>query len=152
MIDLKEVGAFPSINQSNQFSVRFGLYLPGIRDTDGFEVLVRIIHSSDRFDPSIMPKDFPLKWQSGHPLDLWTGNVSMQPDAATHFGKDGVHLYRYQLWWNSPGGGRQLITSWITDPFARATDVGRMSAFTLTRTPASFQWTDGAHKRLNSMT
>jgi 1,4-alpha-glucan branching enzyme len=146
MIDLKEVGAFPSLNQSNQFSARFGIYLPGIRDTDGFEVLVRIIHSDDRFNPTIPPKDFNLKWQNGHALDLWTATIPIQPDPATNFGKKGTHLYRYQLWWNPPVGARQLITSWITDPFARATDVGRMSAFTLARNPAKFQWNDAAHK------
>ncbi|HVZ16974.1 MAG TPA: alpha-amylase family glycosyl hydrolase [Terriglobales bacterium] len=146
MIDLKEVGAFPSFDLSNQFSVRFGIYLPDIRDIDGFELLVRIIHTADRFDPSIPPKDFNLAWQNGHPLDLWTGTVDMHPDPQTHFGQEGMHLYRYQLWWTSPAGNRQLITSWITDPFARATDVGRMSAFTLTRNSVAFQWTDDAHK------
>lgn len=146
MIDLQEVGSFPSLDPSNNFLVRFGIYLPGIRANDGFQVVVRIIHSNDRFNPAVPPNDFSLAWQNGHPLDLWSLTVPIQPDPATNFGKLGQYLYRYQLWWSGPGGSKRLITSWITDPFARATEVGRMSAFTLSRTPASFHWTDQAHK------
>lgn len=147
MINLQEVGSFPSLDASNNFSVQFGIYLPGIRATDGFQVVVRIIHSDDRFNQQVLPKDSSLTWQSGHALDLWKGAVPIQPDPASNFGKAGQYLYRYQLWWKSPAGANpQLITSWITDPFARATDVGRMSAFTFTRTPASFDWTDTAYK------
>jgi len=69
MIDISEVGAFPSATPSG-FQIRVGLYLPGIRGSDGFEVVVRVIHRDDRFDPTIQPQDFKLVWNAGHALDL----------------------------------------------------------------------------------
>jgi len=146
VINLDEVGAFGSLDSSGNFQVRFGLYLPGIRSADGFEVIVRIIHRDDRFDPKVPPRDFPLTWNNGHPLDLWTLDLPIQVFPGTHFGQEGIYLYRYQLWWRPPGGSRQLLTLWFTDPFARATDIGNLSAFTLTRAQASFNWTDAAYK------
>ena len=126
MINLNEVGAFGSIDASGNLSVRFGVYLPGIRFTDGFELVVRVIHQDDRFDPAIPTQDFPLTWASGSALDLWTATVPLEPIANTHFGQQGTYLYRYQLWWTPSGGSRQLVTLWFTDPFARATDVGEL--------------------------
>jgi len=146
VISLDEVGAFGSLDSSGNFQVRFGLYLPGIRSADGFEVIVRIIHRDDRFDPKVPPRDFPLTWNNGHPLDLWTLDLPIHVFPDTHFGQEGIYLYRYQLWWTPPGGSRQLLTLWFTDPFARATDIGNLSAFTLTRDHASFNWTDAAYK------
>jgi maltooligosyltrehalose trehalohydrolase len=146
VINLDEVGAFGSLDSSGNFRVRFGLYLPGIRSADGFEVIVRIIHRDDRFDPKVSPQDFSLTWNNGHPLDLWTRDLTIQVLPGTHFGQEGIYLYRYQLWWTPPGGSRQLLTRWFTDPFARATDIGNLSAFTLTRAQASFNWTDAAYK------
>ena len=146
MINLNEVGAFGSIDPSRNLSVRFGLYLPGIRAIDGFEVEVRIIHRDDRFDPAIPTQDFPLTWVNGHPLDLWTATVPLRPLVNTHFGQEGTYLYRYQLWWTPPGGSRQLLTRWFTDPFARATDIGELSAVTLERAEVPFNWTDAAYK------
>jgi 1,4-alpha-glucan branching enzyme len=64
----------------------------------------------------------------------------------THFGQEGTYLYRYQLWWTPPGGSRQLLTRWFTDPFARMTDVGELSAVTLDRAGGLFNWTDAAYK------
>jgi maltooligosyltrehalose trehalohydrolase len=145
VIDLFEVGAFPSIVPGG-FQIRFGLYLPGIRDTDRFEVLVRVIHKDDRFDPAIPPRDFPLKWNAGHPLDLWSATVPVQPVAGTNFGKDGLYLYRFQLWWTTPAGTRQLITRWFTDPFARQTEIGLLSAVMVSSTGTPFAWTDAAYK------
>jgi len=146
MINVNEVGAFGSSDPTGNLSVRFGLYLPGIRATDGFEVEVRIIHRDDRFDPAIPTQDFPLTWVNGHPLDLWTTTVPLTPLVNTHFGQEGIYLYRYQLWWTPPGGNRQLLTRWFTDPFARATDVGELSAVTLERAEVPFNWTDAAYK------
>ena len=145
MIDLSEVGAFPSMAPGG-FQIRFGLYLPGIRTADRFEVVVRVIHKDDRFDPAIQPRDSSLVWNAGHPLDLWTATVPVQPVAGTHFGKEGLYLYRFQLWWTPPGGARQLITRWFTDPFARQTDVGRLSAVMLSTTAAPIAWADAAFK------
>ena len=145
MIDLSEVGAFPSMAPGG-FQIRFGLYLPGIRAADRFEVVVRVIHKDDRFDPAIQPRDSSLVWNAGHPLDLWTATVPVQPVAGTHFGKEGLYLYRFQVWWTPPGGARQLITRWFTDPFARQTDVGRLSAVMLSTTAAPIAWADAAFK------
>ena len=128
------------------FQIRFGLYLPGIRAADRLEVVVRVIHKDDRFDPAIQPRDSSLVWNAGHPLDLWTATVPVQPVAGTHFGKEGLYLYRFQLWWTPPGGARQLITRWFTDPFARQTDVGRLSAVMLSTTAAPIAWADAAFK------
>ncbi len=145
MIDLTEVGAFPSV-VSGGFQIRFGLYLPGVRATDGFDVVVRVIHQDDRFDPAIQPKDTSLAWNAGHPLDLWSASVPVQPIAGTHFGNAGLYLYRFQLWWTPPGGARQLLTRWFTDPFAMQTDVGLLSAVMLSKNPAPFAWTDAAYQ------
>jgi maltooligosyltrehalose trehalohydrolase len=145
VINLSEVGAFPSSTPAG-FQIGFGLYLPGIRAADGFSVVVRVIHSDDRFDPAVPPQDFPLTWDSSHPLDLWSGSVSVAPIAGTHFGSPGIYLYRFQLWWTPAGGPRQLITRWFTDPFARQTDVGQLSAVVLSSTPTPFTWTDGSYR------
>ncbi len=146
MIDLAEVGAFPSITAPGLFSVRFGLYLPGIRASDAFEVCARVIHTDDRFDPSVPAATFSLAWQAGSALDLWTATVPLTPVPGALIGTNGMHLYRYELWWTSTAGVRQCICSWITDPFARETEIGRMSAFTLDEAPLPFQWTDAAYK------
>jgi 1,4-alpha-glucan branching enzyme len=143
MIDLTEVGAFP-LAVPGAFRIRFGVYLPGIRAADGFDVVVRIIHRDDRFDPSIPPRDFPLAWNVGHPLDLWSATVPISAVAGTHFGAEGIYLYRFQLWWTPPGGSRQLITRWFTDPFAQQTDIGSLSAVTLSTAPGAFPWSNAA--------
>src|SRR5437588_4531650 len=124
MINLSEVGAFPSAIPGG-FQIKFGLYLPGIRAGDGFDVVVRVIHSHDRFDPSIQPGDFHLTWTSVHPLDLWSFDAPVTPVAGTNFGSPCISLYRFHLWWTRSAGSRQLITRWFTDPFARRTDIGR---------------------------
>jgi 1,4-alpha-glucan branching enzyme len=145
MINLTEVGAFPSVTAGG-FAISFGLYLPGIRSTDGFDVMIRIIHTLDRFDPAVPTQDFHLTWNAGSTLDLWTATVPVTPIAGTHFGTEGVYLYRYQLWFTPSGGSRQLVTLWFTDPFARQTDVGRLSAVTLSNTTTPFPWTDSAYQ------
>ncbi len=146
MIDLSEVGAFASTNSSGNFSIRFGVYLPGIRAQDGFDVVTRVIHHDDRFAAGIAPQDFPLTWVSSNALDLWTATVPIQPVANTHLGQPGTYLYRYQLWWTRAGGTRQLVTLWFTDPFARQTDIGLLSAVTLANPAITFQWTDANYK------
>jgi 1,4-alpha-glucan branching enzyme len=144
-IDLTEVGAFPSVTGGG-FQIRFGVYLPQIRAADGFDLVVRLIHSSDRFNPTIQPIDTSLTWNAGHPLDLWSGTVNVAPVTGTNFGTPGVYLYRFQLWWRPAGGARQLITRWFTDPFARQTDVGRLSAVVLSHNATAFNWSDAAYK------
>jgi len=150
MIDLQEVGAFPSQTLSGQFSVRMGIYLPGIRATANFEVLARVIHSIDQFDPSVPPSSFPLQWQAGSGLDLWSASIPLVPalgsGQGSHLGQPGMHLYRFELWWTPLGGNRQCVAPWITDPFAREAEMGRMSAFVLDATAAPFNWTDATYK------
>jgi maltooligosyltrehalose trehalohydrolase len=145
MIDVSEVGAFPSFT-GTAFQIRFGVYLPGIRPSDGFDVVVRVIHQLDRFDTAVQPQDSHLTWDAGHPLDLWSATVPIQPAAGTHFGDEGLYLYRFQLWWTPASGNRQLITRWFADPFALQTDVGLLSAVLLQDTPQLFSWTDAAYK------
>ncbi|MGO9312000.1 MAG: alpha-amylase family glycosyl hydrolase [Syntrophobacteraceae bacterium] len=145
MIDPNEVGAFSSTDASGNFHVRLGIYLPGIRSSDGFEVISKIIHIKDRFDPRIPTKDFPLIWTEGHALDLWAADLQIEASGGTHFGQEGTYLYRYELWWTPRGGSRQLLTRWFTDPFARATEIGELSAFTVPPGP-DFKWTDASYK------
>ena len=145
MIDVSEVGAFPSFTGS-AFQIRFGVYLPGIRASDGFDVVVRVIPQVDRFDINVQPEDSHLTWDASHPLDLWSATVPIQPAAGTHFGDEGLYLYRFQLWWTPAGGSRQLITRWFTDPFAVQTDVGLLSGVLLQKNPQLFNWTDGTYK------
>lgn len=128
------------------YQVYFGLYLPGIRASDGFEVIVRLIHQADRFDPRVPTTDFPLVHQAGSPLDLWCANLTLTPSTTSRFGSAGLHLYRFQLWWTPTGGNRQLITNWFTDPFAQTTDVGSLSALLLAPNPPAFPWTDQGYK------
>lgn len=145
MIDPNEVGAFSSTDASGNFHVRLGIYLPGIHSSDGFEVISKIIHIKDRFDPRIPTKDFPLIWTEGHALDLWTADLQIEASGGTHFGQEGTYLYRYELWWTPRGGSRQLLTRWFTDPFARATEIGELSAFMVPPGP-DFKWTDASYK------
>jgi maltooligosyltrehalose trehalohydrolase len=147
LIDLDEVGAFSSVDAAGAFSIHFGIYLPGIQSTNGFEVIVRIIHQLDRFDPQVLTVDVPLVWTAGSPLDLWTATAPLAPNPANHFGQAGTYLYRYQLWRTPPNGTRTLISLWFTDPFASQTDVGLLAAVTCSNPPAAqFQWTDAAWK------
>jgi 1,4-alpha-glucan branching enzyme len=150
MINLTEVGAFPSLESSGQFSVRFGLYLPGIQSTAGFEVRVRVIHLIDRFDPAVPAATFDLAWQQASALDLWSATVELTAVAGAHLGQPGLHLYRYELWWtpvgNPAGAAPQSVSSWIVDPFAREAEIGRMSAFLLDPAAQPFTWTDANYK------
>ena len=146
MIDLSEVGAFGSVAADGSFQIRFGVYLPTIRGVDGFDVVVRLIHQSDRFDPNIATIDTNLTWSAGHPLDLWANTVTVPTIAGTNFGQEGTYLYRYQLWFTAPGGSRQLVTKWFTDPFARATEIGELSAISLFRIATPFAWQDGTYQ------
>ena len=145
MIDLNEVGAFASTAADGSFQIRFGVYLPGIRGVDGFDVVVRLIHTSDRFNPNISTRDSSLGWGPGHPLDLWTSTIAVPAIAGTNFGQEGTYLYRFQLWFTPSGGTRQLVTNWFTDPFARATEIGALSAVPVFRTPQPFVWQDAAY-------
>jgi maltooligosyltrehalose trehalohydrolase len=143
-INLAEVGASCSTDAGGTLQITFGLYLPGIRSTDGFGVAVRVIHDADRFDPAVPTVDEAMNWTPGSALDLWTATATLTPDPNSHYGQEGLYLYRFQLWWTPAGGAKQLITEWFPDPFARETDLGMLSGVTCMRqTPAPFTWTDG---------
>src|SRR3712207_2255518 len=118
MIDLREVGAHPSIDANGNLHVTLGLYLPGITAAKGYKVVVRVIHEDDQFTPEIPPKDFVLDCHDDHEHDLWdtTLNLSQHADPTSSFGQAGTYLYRYQL----QRQHEQVVTLWFTDPFARA--------------------------------
>jgi 1,4-alpha-glucan branching enzyme len=140
-----EVGASAAVNAAEALEIKFGLYLPGIRSRDGFSVIVRVIHDADRFDPDVQPVNVDMIWTQGSALDLWTATATLTPIAGSHYGQEGLYLYRFQLLWTPAGGTAQVITKWFPDPFARETDLGMLSAVTCTRQPlAPFNWTDGA--------
>src|SRR5262249_22693860 len=90
-----------------------GVYLPGLRASDGFAVVVRVIHSDDRFNPLIPPHGFALQWQSGSKFDLWSAAVPITTDAATNFGSEGRYPYRYQLLLGAPGQTSKSVGSRI---------------------------------------
>src|ERR1700730_2792550 len=78
-INLADVGAFAGVDAAGERSIRFGLYLPGIKATDGFQVVVRIIHRDDRFDPMVPPVDVAMQWQPASEFDLWSVTTSLMP-------------------------------------------------------------------------
>lgn len=147
MIDFSKVGAFPSFDANGNPHIQFAIYLPGIQAKDGFSVMVRIIHSADRFNPLVKTLDQRLAWVAGTPQDLWTADVTLTPSVnpASHSGDEGEYLYRYQLLFTPGGGTEQVITTWFPDPVARQTDIGLMSAVELAIAPAPFPWTDAAY-------
>jgi 1,4-alpha-glucan branching enzyme len=143
VIDLKEVGAFASDPTPVGVPVRFGLYLPGI--AAGFQVVVLVIHSADRFTPGIQPQPFDLQFVGG-PNGLWSADVTIQPQPGTSFGQAVRYLYRYQLL-RVTDGTRSVLTPWFTDPVARATDeVGQLSAFDTPASVPAYQWHDDGWK------
>ena len=87
---------------------------------------MRIIHRDDRFRPAIPTQDFPHlgKRPPAGPVDR---DRASQTRWRTH-SAEGNYLYRYQPSVDAPHGSRQLLTLWFTDPFARATDIGELSA------------------------
>ena len=140
MIALNEVGAHAREDTAGQWSVRFGLYLPGITFNKGYRLKLRIIHEADQFTRGIEPRDFWMSWNNGSALDLWTTDVPFVPGASGHFGHEGGYLYRYQL----QRDGRD-VAFWFSDPFARASGLGTLSAFTLDSHAPPFQWTDAGY-------
>lgn len=141
MIALDEVGAHPVVAPDGSLSVKIGTYLPGIAPDEGYQVVARIIHRNDRFDPNVPPQDVDLIHQAGHALDLWTATIPLTPVGNTSFGMPGTYLYRFALWQR-----RGLVTLWFSDPFARATDIGELAAFTTPGVERAMAWTDDGWK------
>lgn len=140
MINLAEVGAAPRQDAAGNWTVRIGIYLPGITFPKGYAVKVRIIHEDDQFVRGVEPRDFFLSWVDGSGHDLWTAEVPLDPGPTGSFGKPGIHLYRYQLL----RGGRE-VAFWFADPFGRAAGLGTLSAFSIGPS-LPFAWTDGGFK------
>jgi len=141
MIDLNEVGAVPHRDAAGNWQVRFGIYLPGIKYDKGYAVKARIIHDEDQFVRGIEPKEFFLNWNNGSIHDLWEVTVPLAADPASNFGKNGVHLYRFQLL-----RGNEEVTFWFSDPFGRSSGLGTLSAFTIGDDPQPFVWNDDAFR------
>ncbi len=147
MIRLDEVGAFVTAVTSAGIDVTLGLYLPNIEAQAGYEVLLRVIHKEDRFVPGIQTMNFPLAPSTGSQNNLWQANITIPVVAGTHFGQPGTYLYRYQLLQTLPGmPQKRVVVQWFTDPFARATDVGELSAFVTPGFVPDFVWTDQGWK------
>jgi maltooligosyltrehalose trehalohydrolase len=144
MLDIQEVAVTHVSMTANGVNVGFGVYLPGIDAADGFQVIVRVIHKEDRFNPSIPPMDFPLQQVTGSAYNRWqTDQALLTPVPGTHFGQPGTYLYRYQLLRLEPSSGAsRIVTRWFTDPFALKTDVGELSAFNTPGLEPDFVWTD----------
>ncbi len=169
MINLDEVGAHA--DTSGRLSVRFGLYLPNITVAKGYVLVVRVIHELDQFDIEIPAKNFYLTLDEQHPPGLWSATVNLaayrDAEGQGHFGQPGTYLYRYTLLQKvqgtlpnpmtlsvfdptNPTGEAQpltanIVTLFITDPFAMDTGIGKLSAFTVSEQPVEpFPWTDAA--------
>ncbi len=146
MIDLDEVGS----HVGPAGLVRFGIYLPGLTDVKGYSVTVRIIHAMDQFTPEIPPVAFPLAFDPKHKLGLWSATVDVpaHADAASHFGRPGRYLYRYQVLRQQPGEATpSVVSDLVTDPFAREAGPAQLAAFTIddpAHPPAPFSFDDDA--------
>jgi maltooligosyltrehalose trehalohydrolase len=165
MINLDEVGAHADIE--GRLVVRFGIYLPNITAAKGYQLIARVIHEKDQFAIEIPAKNFLLTFDEQHPLGLWSGTIDLSEhkDTVSHFGAPGMYLYRYTfLQKQQPGGDTSnqmtlpvfdpgatvqrdltanVVTLFITDPFARDTGIGKLSAFTVSEQPIlPFAWTD----------
>lgn len=137
MIKLDDVGAAVRRDEHGSALVRFGLYLPGITYDKGYRLKVRVIHEADQFVRGIEPTDFWMSWRSGSALDLWQTTATLIPQAGSHLGRPGRHLYRFQLL-----RGERPVTFWFSDPFGRAVGMGTMSAFDVGGDERPFAWTD----------
>jgi maltooligosyltrehalose trehalohydrolase len=147
MIDLSEVGAFAATPTNAGVAVTFGVYLPGIEASAGYEVLVRVMHKDDRFVLDSKMLSFPLAQVAGSPNNLWQAKVTIPVVPGTHLGQAGSYIYHYQLLQTPPGSStKQVVTNWFTDPFAQTTYVGQLSAFVTAGFMPEFVWTDEAWK------
>jgi maltooligosyltrehalose trehalohydrolase len=142
-IDRSEVGAHVTGK-----TVQLGVYLPEIRETDGFQVRVRIIHAADQFDPEIPAVSQDLTFQPAHPRGLWTLTLDLttvdKPEKS-HFGDDGQYLYRFQLLHKEGNDAAQIVTPVFLDPFATENGPGLLSVFTVGEA-APFVWLDEQYK------
>ncbi len=123
-------------------TVRFGVYLPGIRRDDRFDVRVRLIHAADQFVPEVPSIARSLTFDRAHPLGLWslTLDLASVAPAPGHFGDDGRYLYRYELF-----RGDSIVTKVFLDPFATENGPGLLASFT-TGQASPFPWADASYR------
>jgi 1,4-alpha-glucan branching enzyme len=162
-IDQTKVGVHT--NPEGGFATSFGIYLPNITYAKGYQMIVRIIHEKDQFNIDIPAKKFLLTFDDSDPLGWWhtTINLDEYKDAKSSFGTYGTYLYSYSLLRH---GGKSVtlpvynpatkdrfdlqadvISLFITDPFATDIGIGKLSAFTISAQPSTpFQWTDNEFK------
>lgn len=136
-IKLEDVGARAAKDAAGHWQVHIGIYLPGITFWDGYRVQVRVIHARDQFVRGIEPKVFDLFWHDDSDLGLWDTTVDLTARLEGNFGQEGSYLYRFQLLQYE-----RVVTFWFSDPFARATGKGSLSAFTVDSAAAGFSWHD----------
>src|SRR5262249_45646250 len=137
MIDMAKLGAHPSVSAAGHRLVQLGTYLPGITSADNFQVVARVIHEDDQFDPDVPAHDFSMTWSRPGDYDLWTVAIDLTAGAGGpgNFGQPGRYLYRFQLLQNG-----QVKVRWFTDPFAREAGEASLALFD-TEEPEP-QWTD----------
>jgi 1,4-alpha-glucan branching enzyme len=166
-IDPTKVGVH--VNERDPFAASFGIYLPNITYAKGYEVVVRIIHEKDQFHIDIPAKKFLLTFDNSDPLGLWHTTIKLDEyrDEKSSFGTYGTYLYGYTLLrrleqkmqnivtlpvYNPVSKDRfdmqaNVISPFVIDPFATATGIGKLSAFTISDQPLTpFQWADNAFK------
>jgi 1,4-alpha-glucan branching enzyme len=141
MIDMTKVGAHPSVSAAGHRFVELGTYLPGIAAADHFQLVARVIHEDDQFDPDVPARDFPMAWSRPGDYDLWTVEIDLTAGAGGpgSFGQPGRYLYRFQLLRNG-----QVAVQWFTDPFAREAGEAGLALFDTEE--AAPQWTDATYK------
>ncbi len=143
MINLQEVGARAQPATEQGIQVTFGLYLPGIKASDGYEVEVLILPKKNHYATEVNPREFPLTYIEGSPNDLWQATILLTPEEGSTFGQAGTYLYRYRLLQHTPESDEpKVVTRWFTDPFALATDIGLLSSFTTPDAQPEFAWSD----------
>ena len=127
--------------------LQLGLYLPGIRAADGFQVRARIIHGADQFVPEIPAVSRDLTFDPKHPQGLWTLELDLPTvakPAGSHFGDDGQYLYRFQLL-RKQGQNEQIVTPVFLDPFATENGPGLLGVFSVGKVEP-FVWSDADYK------
>lgn len=129
---IKNAGASVSVLGRGKHKVDFEVFLPGIHP-DQFRLQVLVIHSGDQFVPEIQPQFFELQ-HGDEQYDPWRASIELRSGAG-HFGKKGIYYYRYQL---QRRDGSPVL-SWISDPFAKQSGPGTLSAFSVPQDEA-FQW------------
>lgn len=134
MIDLNRVGVHIGRNGSD--ALRLGILLPNILSSKGYRLFADIIHHRDQFNPEVPASSIELSDQGNLP-GLWSfnGRLADLPQQG-HMGQPGRYLYRYRLL-----RYHQVVVPYFSDPFARTSGSGTMSAFDFPAAPEHI-WQD----------